>query len=455
MRKGNARHGAGTYGARRAAPGACSHYASSVTPRCVSRCVAVVALAMACGHRPAAPPPLVPVSVAAAPLDRCVLTADSSVPPPTLDIAVPDVAHFVRRQVYETLIRLDCAGSVLPGLAQSWASAEGGRRWAFTIRPGTRFSDGVPLTAADVFAALTRDSSLLDHGAVTLESIDRVSARFPEAFAGVPPLFADPALAVWRPGAPGDGVRGSGSARVDTVAGVATVTPLGPGRPTVTVRSSAGGDARDLLDHGIDILVSGDPEVLSYAAGKSDLQTVPLPWDRVYVLLSSAPPGVADTVRASLARDVVRTDARPAGGRYWWLAGPACPASDTVSVPPVVAASSAASVVFFQQDDAPARGLAERLVALGFLGQGGRASGIAPPDFDARFGAGGDAYLVSLPRDALAPCRAVADLVAHAPWLSNDPSRHITALVETRQRAIVRRGGTAFTVDWDGTLRLR
>jgi hypothetical protein len=219
----------------------------------------------------------------------------------------------------------------------------------------------------------------------------------------------------------------------------------------VTVRSSAGGDARDLLDHGIDILVSGDPEVLSYATGKSDLTTVPLPWDRVYVLLSPLPPTIGDTVRAGLARDVVRTDARPARGRYWWMAGPACPTGDTVAA----TGSSPAPVVYYPQGDAAARGLAERLVALGFMGQGGRASGIAAVDLDVRVAAGGESYLVPLPREALAPCHAVADLAARAPWLTSDPSRHITGLVETRRRAIVRRGGAAFTVDWDGTLRLR
>jgi hypothetical protein len=87
------------------------------------------------------------------------------------------------------------------------------------------------------------------------------------------------------------------------------------------------------------------------------------------------------------------------------------------------------------------------------MGPAGRASGAA--DFDGRFAAGGASYLVPLPREALAPCRAVADLAARAPWLTSDPSRHITALVETRRRAIVRRGGSSFTVDWDGTLRLR
>lgn len=396
-----------------------------------------------------------PVSQAAAASDACLLAPDSIAAPTSLGIAVPDVRGFVERQLYESLIRIDCRGATDPQLAQSWTGDDGGRRWTFTQRPGARFSDGVPLTAADVFAALTRDSSLLDRGAVTLESVDRVSVRFPVSFAGVPPVFADPALRVSRRDVASGGQLGSGTARVDSSSGVVTLTPLVPGRPTVTVRSSAGGDTRDLLDHSIDILVSGDPEVLSYAAGKSDLTTVPLPWDRVYVLLSPLPPTIGDTVRAGLARDVVRTDARPARGSYWWMAGPACPTGDTVAASLAATGSSSAPVVYYPQGDAAARGLAERLVALALMGPGGRAGGVATSDFDARLAAGGASYLVPLPREALAPCHAVADLAARAPWLTRDPSRHITALVETRRRAIVRRGGSAFTVDWDGTLRLR
>jgi hypothetical protein len=421
-----------------------------VTRRFVSWHAGALALALSCGH-PVAAPPLVPAAPAAAANDACLLAPDSIALPDSLGIAVPDVRGFVERQVYETLIRIDCRGAVDPQLARSWTGGDGGRRWTFTLRPDARFSDGVSLTAADVFAVLTGDSSLLAGGIASLESVDRVSVRFPVAFAGVPPVFADPALRVSRL----DVTIGSGAVRVDSSSGVVTLTPLGPGRPAVTVRSSAGGDARDLLDHGIDLLVSGDPEVLSYAAAKSELTAVPLPWDRVYVLVSALPVTIGDAVRTGLARDVVRSDARPARGNHWWMAGPGCPTADTAAASPGATGASPATVVYYPQGDAAARGLAERLVALGLLGPGGRAGAVAAADFDGRVAAGGASYLVPLPREALAPCHAVAELAARAPWLSSDPSRYITALVETRRRAIVRRGGSGFTVDWDGTLRLR
>src|SRR2546430_10058685 len=70
-----------------------------------------------------------------------------------------DAERFVFAQLYETLIRVDCAGRVLPGLAQSWEAS--GDRWTFTLRDDARFWDGAPVTARDVVAAWrARDSTV-------------------------------------------------------------------------------------------------------------------------------------------------------------------------------------------------------------------------------------------------------------------------------------------------------
>jgi len=45
------------------------------------------------------------------------------------------------------------------------------------------------------------------------------------------------------------------------------------------------------------------------------------------------------------------------------------------------------------------------------------------------------------------PCRAARDLLP--PW-----SSMVAPLVDTRARAVVRRGVTGWVVDWDGTVRL-
>ena len=57
----------------------------------------------------------------------------------------------VLNALFEGLVRLDPRTlAPLPGLAQSWESHEGGRRWAFRLRPGLRWSDGRALDGSDV-----------------------------------------------------------------------------------------------------------------------------------------------------------------------------------------------------------------------------------------------------------------------------------------------------------------
>jgi hypothetical protein len=68
---------------------------------------------------------------------------------------------------------------------------------------------------------------------------------------------------------------------------------------------------------------------------------------------------------------------------------------------------------------------------------------------------GASAYVLALPTQTLEHCGARRELVARAPWLADDPGRYLTPLVDVRRRAIVRRGAAAFTVEWDGTLRVR
>ncbi|HEY6387259.1 MAG TPA: ABC transporter substrate-binding protein [Candidatus Acidoferrum sp.] len=56
--------------------------------------------------------------------------------------------------VFERLVALDNFGRFQPVLAMEWSHDSASKRWQFTIRPGVRFSDGAPLTALDILAAL-------------------------------------------------------------------------------------------------------------------------------------------------------------------------------------------------------------------------------------------------------------------------------------------------------------
>lgn len=55
---------------------------------------------------------------------------------------------------FETLVRLDASGAPQPCLATGWQHDAAAKRWQFNLRPGVRFHDGSPLTAAAVISAL-------------------------------------------------------------------------------------------------------------------------------------------------------------------------------------------------------------------------------------------------------------------------------------------------------------
>lgn len=425
-----------------------------------------VCLAVACA-KPVA------VGVAPAPLaDSCALTPDSTPVPERLSIGVSgavdpshapspsnDAERFVFRQLYETLVRLDCAGQVRPGLAQSWQPADDGRRWTFALRSGARFSDGTSVTAQTVIDSWSARVAALPSGTVlNAASEGVVEVKLPRAVAAR--RFADPTLAVTRAASGQEWPAGTGPYAADTTDGRVTVAPYGgTTRPVLVLRALGTGDGRDLLDAGIDLLVTDDAAVLSYAAGRSDVITVGLPWERTYLL---AVPGeaipVAATVRAGLARDAVRIDARPASAPSWWTdpGSASCGLEPPPGAPPM-SQGPASNALLYQLDDAPARDLVERLVALG-IGAGGatRATGLGAAEFSVALASGRAAgYVLAVPTTMLELCAVWHTLIARAPWLADGPERHLTPLVEVRRRAIVHRGAAAFTVDWDGTLRVR
>jgi len=58
--------------------------------------------------------------------------------------------------VAEYLVWLDEDLRLQPQLAESWTSADNGRRWAFSLRRGVRFTDGTPLDSTAVKASFDR-----------------------------------------------------------------------------------------------------------------------------------------------------------------------------------------------------------------------------------------------------------------------------------------------------------
>jgi ABC-type transport system substrate-binding protein len=67
---------------------------------------------------------------------------------------------LVIRTMCDSLLTTDPrTGKVRPGLAESWVVADGGAKLVVRLRKGLRFSDGTPLTAADVSYSLSRVAS--------------------------------------------------------------------------------------------------------------------------------------------------------------------------------------------------------------------------------------------------------------------------------------------------------
>jgi peptide/nickel transport system substrate-binding protein len=109
------------------------------------------------------------------------------------------IAREVWNLQYPTLTALDPRSlEAAPGLATAWSPAPGGRGWVYNLRPGLAWSDGQPLTAADVVYSLehARDehwpyaSGMLDNlaaRAVNARSIEvtSTSARGHDSFPGL------------------------------------------------------------------------------------------------------------------------------------------------------------------------------------------------------------------------------------------------------------------------------
>ena len=118
-----------------------------------------------------------------------VLTMDVSGDPDTLDpqLTTLDVFnHGIRTTVFDTLTHIDENLEIVPGMAESWEESPDGKTVTFKLRPGIKFHDGTPFTAADVAFSVERlqdpkEASPLapQVGTVkSVEAVDPLTARF-------------------------------------------------------------------------------------------------------------------------------------------------------------------------------------------------------------------------------------------------------------------------------------
>ena len=101
---------------------------------------------------------------AAKAVDCALLSGQDAIPIATVGLGERvDPAHaphpsnegerLLFRQLYETLIQMDCAGNPMPGLAAFWRLDASRKTWSVALRPDARFSDDTPVTTADVVAS--------------------------------------------------------------------------------------------------------------------------------------------------------------------------------------------------------------------------------------------------------------------------------------------------------------
>jgi hypothetical protein len=414
--------------------------------------------------------------------DECALIAGPGEPVATLGLSEPidpsnapspsnDSERLLFRQLFETLVRVDCMGRVAPGLAASWHLDADGRTWIVTLREDARFSDGTPVTAADVRAGWTRDGAggeLRPQVSRLVQSIvltgDRALAiALRSRRVDVPMSLAHPDLAVAKPVAGSRWPLGTRSRRI--AADAPAITIARDNAPAIRVLVNPG-DPRDLLDSGVDLVMTRDAAALNYAATLPLFQSVPLAWQRTHILLTPgrarSSPVLSPDARQALAADAVRGEARGAQGPFWWEMvtdcelGPSSQPNQLAPIPRVV----------YDVSDSAARDLAERFVGLVRASTSAASAflDVLLPDrprrtFQRAAGLKGDelararrlgrdaAYVVSVDSRPLDPCRDVQVLTEGARWL--DPGT-IVPLVDTRLQAIVRRGRIGVSTEWDG-----
>ncbi len=233
-----------------------------------------------------------------------------------LDSVLPDHApvphnpaeRVVFTQLYETLVRVSCAGDLLPGLASAWTCTDDSSTWVFSLREGARFWDGTPVNAPTVLQAWRRTQehcpqtssrdpwSWLDAHAGTIKALDgrRLSISLPEPQAAFPLLLAHPAtaVAVRRPGwlwpvGSGPGRLGAGTPPPlpDLVCRPNSHHPRAPRWRSLTFRCLPGTDPRDLVNQDCDLLPASTLQDSLFFAGIPDYRVSSLPLNRTYLLL--------------------------------------------------------------------------------------------------------------------------------------------------------------------------
>jgi peptide/nickel transport system substrate-binding protein len=157
---------------------------------------------------------------------RFVAHADVKILDPTFTTAY--ITRNFGYMVYDTLFAQDEKGQPKPQMVEKYSTSKDGKDWSFTLRPGLKFSDGSPVTAADAVASIQRWSMRDTFGAAmktagaewTVVDARRFRLTLKEPFgmvldalakpSGFPPVVLPERLAKLPTNAPINEVLGSG-----------------------------------------------------------------------------------------------------------------------------------------------------------------------------------------------------------------------------------------------------
>ena len=452
----------------------------------------------------------------------CVVLAGAEQQPDTVRIALSsrieprnaplprsDSERILFGHLYETLITIDCEGRVHPGLAVEWFAGDGGKKWTFRLRTGARFWDGSPVTAQDIVACWQSagvEPFIWEAGvdSVTAASENTVHLYFTSSYSELPRRLSAPPFAIARIGHRWPIGSTPCSINIEPMYSSLmyrrplTVSPVsgkaGPVLVFLEPGSSATYDSRDLLEGSADVVITSDPDVIEYASSRPHLETVPLPWQRTYVLLSTtrileirlgdSPPGLDTEFRENLARDAVPGVARGHETPDWWKKIGWCAAmadgagwNEASTSFTRVPNTDGSRRIVFDKDDPIARGIAERIVGIAAAGPGSSreeaqlaaavpglaegptilsAEGITGTELDVSLKEGDDfAYIIWLPLHPSDPCTGIMQLVNRVNWLSKLGDKFTSSmlpLVDTRNFAIVHKGTAGLSTDWYGNI---
>jgi len=101
--------------------------------------------------------------------------------PPSLDLhwTTAVITQQITWHVYEGLFTYDKNYSPIPMLADSYAAADGGRRYTIKLRQGVKFHNGKEMTSADVVPSLKRWGKMATPGKAVFKFVEAVEARGP------------------------------------------------------------------------------------------------------------------------------------------------------------------------------------------------------------------------------------------------------------------------------------